>query len=192
MTKVVKKSQRQLISAFRQLLEEKEYYEITVAEIICLADIGKTTFYRHYQSKLDLFVEMHSVIFDLMLQELVTREDWLDIESRPTLVALSLKAVSRSRGRTSMAHKLGSDWPYAQRLLGDALAEAIDSRLSIAFQSDEWIINRKHLASALAALYLDFLIQLSHSPSKKLAQSGAQNLQHFSRALLLAALAKKS
>jgi AcrR family transcriptional regulator len=47
---------RQLIrAAFRSLLEEKGYETLTVQEIIDRANVGKATFYAHFDSKDELF-----------------------------------------------------------------------------------------------------------------------------------------
>ncbi|WP_087020192.1 TetR/AcrR family transcriptional regulator [Thaumasiovibrio subtropicus] len=188
MAKVLKRSQRRLLSAFRELLTQKEYYEITVAEIISLADVGKTTFYRHYERKLDLFIEMHRGVFDTMLQDLQCREDWLSEAPRPMLVALAMKAVGNTAGRLSIAYKLGSDWPHAERRMGESLTATINARLCMAFTDAKWAISVAEVSSALAALYMDFLIQLNSAPNQKVAERRARNLQCFSRALVLAAL----
>ncbi|MFD2178502.1 TetR/AcrR family transcriptional regulator [Veronia pacifica] len=192
MTRVLKRSQRRLLSAFRQLLNEKEYYDIRVAEIISLADVGKTTFYRHYERKLDLFIEMHREIFDTMLQELVCRDDWLSKEPRPMLIAVAMKAVSKTGGRRSIAYKLGSDWPHAQRQLSENLTATINRQLGTAFSGAKWTTNQEQLAGALAALYMDFLIRLNSAANEKAALISARSLQCFSRAMVLAALEEAS
>jgi AcrR family transcriptional regulator len=55
---------RHLLSeAFVQLLKEKGYSAITVSDIIQRANIGRSTFYAHFQDKDDLFVnELDRVI----------------------------------------------------------------------------------------------------------------------------------
>ena len=52
-----------LSTAFVELLREKGYSAITVSDIIERANIGRSTFYSHYQDKDDLFVnELDRVI----------------------------------------------------------------------------------------------------------------------------------
>jgi len=50
----VRRTQKQIREAFLLLIEEKEYDQITVTDIITKADYNRTTFYRHYYDKEDL------------------------------------------------------------------------------------------------------------------------------------------
>ncbi|TCJ98925.1 TetR family transcriptional regulator [Volucribacter psittacicida] len=45
------KTQRNIKNAFRQLLDKKNFEDITVQHIIDLAEINRTTFYKHYLNK---------------------------------------------------------------------------------------------------------------------------------------------
>jgi len=58
-----KKTRNALFSAFRSLLEETSYSAITVQDIIDRADVGRSTFYAHFETKDDLLREMCEEIF---------------------------------------------------------------------------------------------------------------------------------
>ena len=47
----ITKTRNAIYKAFLQLLNKKDYEAITVQEIIDLADVGRSTFYSHYESK---------------------------------------------------------------------------------------------------------------------------------------------
>lgn len=48
------RSKRLIIEAWRELVLEKEYKKITVSDIVERADIGRATFYAHFEDKDDL------------------------------------------------------------------------------------------------------------------------------------------
>ncbi len=58
------RSRRLLGAALIELMQEKRYTDITVQDIIDRADVGRTTFYKHFQDKEDLLVSNLEVILD--------------------------------------------------------------------------------------------------------------------------------
>ena len=63
-----KKSREAIFNAFISLLSKKHYNKITVGEIIEIADIGRATFYSHFETKdfllKELCVELFNHIFN--------------------------------------------------------------------------------------------------------------------------------
>ncbi|MCQ2451636.1 MAG: TetR/AcrR family transcriptional regulator [Oscillospiraceae bacterium] len=57
------KSRQAIFSAFTHLLEQKHFNHITVQEIIDEANVGRTTFYSHFETKDILLKEMCSDMF---------------------------------------------------------------------------------------------------------------------------------
>ena len=63
MDRRVKKSRTAIYQAFLTLLNQKSYESLTVQEIIDLADVGRSTFYAHFETKEALLEEMCQDLF---------------------------------------------------------------------------------------------------------------------------------
>ena len=75
----VTKTRKAIYHAFLQLLNQKDYETITVQEIIDLADIGRSTFYSHYESKELLLDELCKKLFHHLFErdEHLSPQDYL-------------------------------------------------------------------------------------------------------------------
>ena len=73
-----KKTRQAVYKAFTGLLEKKEYSDITVQEIIDAADIGRSTFYAHFETKAKLLDALCSEIFEHVFAEVQTKENTHD------------------------------------------------------------------------------------------------------------------
>lgn len=58
-----KKTREAIFTAFTNLLSQKHYNQITVGEIISHADIGRATFYAHFETKDSLLKELCNELF---------------------------------------------------------------------------------------------------------------------------------
>ena len=59
-----RKTRKAIYDAFESLMASEHYSAVTVAEIIERADIGRSTFYAHFETKDDLLREMCREMFD--------------------------------------------------------------------------------------------------------------------------------
>ena len=58
-----KKTREAIFNAFSELLSKKHYNQITVGEIIERADVGRATFYAHFETKDFLLKELCEELF---------------------------------------------------------------------------------------------------------------------------------
>ena len=59
MDRRIRKTKQRLSEALIALILEKGYEKVTILDIIGKADVGRSTFYTHYESKEQLFLEGH-------------------------------------------------------------------------------------------------------------------------------------
>lgn len=69
-----KKTRDAIFRALRALLEKKPYSAVTVQEIIDAADIGRSTFYAHFETKDDLLHCLCRDIFQHVFTDLLPHE----------------------------------------------------------------------------------------------------------------------
>lgn len=73
-----KKTRDAIFDAFSRLLAQKSFNRITVQEIIDAANVGRTTFYAHFETKDDLLREMCTEIFDHVFSDTLSAENTHD------------------------------------------------------------------------------------------------------------------
>lgn len=66
MDRRTRRTKNLIYNAFTELLLKEKYSKITIQEIIDLADIGRSTFYSHFETKDELLKSMCTNIFDEM------------------------------------------------------------------------------------------------------------------------------
>ena len=68
------RTQQALINALLELLSTRHYDKITVQDIVEHANVGRATFYSHYQNKDDLLKSGFERILDTLVQQIVSFE----------------------------------------------------------------------------------------------------------------------
>ena len=69
-----RKSRQAIFRAFTELLKEESYAKITVQQIIDLADVGRTTFYTHFETKDALLESFCAEIFQHVFSRELDKE----------------------------------------------------------------------------------------------------------------------
>ena len=77
-----KRTRQAVFQAFTRLLEHKGYGHITVQEIIDEANIGRSTFYSHFETKDELLKALCTEIFEHVFSEDLNKEKTHDFSSQ--------------------------------------------------------------------------------------------------------------
>lgn len=85
-----RKTREAIFKAFSSLLARKHYDHITVQNIIDEADVGRTTFYAHFQTKEDLLDQMCEEIFGHVFSSVREQEETHDFSSQPATLTNEL------------------------------------------------------------------------------------------------------
>ncbi len=156
MTKTERRVQRtreMLQNALIELIDDRAYDGITVQDIVDRANVGRTTFYLHYNSKDDLFVSCHeTIVSDFHLGPLsrhpLSREELLSPQVPPGTTA----AYRHLEDAWVHLHPIfrGKDGPLILRRIREWSAEEIEGNLRVAFTGAESTIPLEVLANFLA------------------------------------------
>src|SRR5215203_561868 len=84
----VQRTRELLQKAAMELMEEKGYDGITVGDITERANLGRTTFYLHYQNKADLLLSGHDESFFKTMFDTMTLQEMLADQASPKLIAI--------------------------------------------------------------------------------------------------------
>lgn len=81
-----KRTQQMLEDALIVLIEERGYDSLTVEDITEYANVGRTTFYLHYNNKEDLLINMIKKRIAHFSFGMKSADDWLGEQATPQLV----------------------------------------------------------------------------------------------------------
>jgi len=142
-----------LIHALLELIDKKHYDQITVEDIVQQANVGRSTFYAHYQSKDDLLLNGFEHQLDMLVQQIV-----LDTENQLKFDTSML--FQHAHGHYEIFRTL--IWGSSMELLlkdgHAALTRKIEERLTVLFSTRKSpSIPLPILASAVAGVLLVLL-----------------------------------
>ncbi len=119
------KTRKAVFDALGRILKEKSFYDITVQDILDEANIGRSTYYDHFQSRDDLLQAMCDDLF-LHISEAAHGHEG-DLKGLFTHIMEhigdendALLAVLMTSARSLLLNRLGKDlWPVVREVIGN-------------------------------------------------------------------------
>ena len=103
------KTRKAIFQAFSTLLERKPFEQITVQQIIDEANIGRSTFYAHFQTKDELLRAMCTDIFQHVFSEELMAEQTHDFSSDSSLRSKVTHILYHLREKKEISSMFTSD-----------------------------------------------------------------------------------
>ncbi len=164
-----KKTRQAIFNAFTDLLETKPYSTVTVSEIIAAADVGRSTFYSHFETKDDLLRALCAEIFEHVFSDAPVKERTHDFSDGPRSLRAELTHIlyhlrdSRRYVKSILTCESGEVFMSAFRdSLKDVLARGLSSRPQQAPQ--DYLLN--HLLCDFAETVRWWMKNESYSPEE--------------------------
>lgn len=132
MDRRIQKTRDSIFMAFSGLLSNKKYSQITVQEIIDVANIGRSTFYAHFETKDQLLDELCRDIFEHIFSEDLSSEKHhdfsggKDFETRITHILYHLKESKHDMKSILTYESAEIFWNYFKKYLEILFADFID------------------------------------------------------------------
>lgn len=172
------------------LLQEKNYPDITVCEITERGNVGRSTFYKHYQSKADVLVDFHKDVFAYLFSGLSTSESWIASEPPSELILFLEKYRRLGRNPFSLSYKLGSDLDFLINNIHQQLATTIEEKLRSFYNDGNRGIPLVFLAQSISNLYRGLIMSWFTKYQTFDCRRYATIMHRMTRALLFEAMGK--
>jgi AcrR family transcriptional regulator len=142
-----------LIHALLELIETRHYDQISVQDIVERADVGRSTFYAHYENKDALLMGGFEHLLEMLVQQ-------IQCDSTGQLTFETVMLFEHARGNYEIYRTLlwGTGFELLIKDGHTALSEKIEKRLwELGFTSDESLVPLPVLSCSLAGSLLVLL-----------------------------------
>ena len=188
MPKTDRRTQRtreQLQKALIDLIREREYDDITIQDIVVRANLGRTTFYLHYNNKDELFMSCHEAIlrdFHIGVLHPLSREELLSPEIPPQLSS----AYGHLDGGRRLLYPIfhGKDSPLILRQIRERSAREMEANLRAIFDETECAISFDLFATYLAGAQISLMQWWLEKRRAHTADELTRTLYHMQRAAI--------
>lgn len=177
-----------IIGAFMQLVKEQGYESITIQAISDRANVGRSTFYRHFMSKADVLLSFHEEIFARLAAVYGSADEWLAAEPPPQVVHFLQRMQPPVAVPAFSLYRFGPDLDYLFSNMDKRLTNAFAQSLARAFASRQNTMPFSVLAASIAGIYGSVIRSWLADPAALTAAQVAGYLQRLVRSALGAAI----
>ncbi len=146
------KSREAVKVAFRLLLQGKSYADISVGEIAAKADVGRSTFYRHFNGKPDVLIALHEDIFERLFLNPDAPMDWMGEHASPALCDLMCRFFAAGGPNVSLGSDIGADADYIMQHVSAMLASYVQESLSRSYPSPKTTVPLSVLSASITGI----------------------------------------
>ena len=188
MTKTDRRVQRTrelLQKALIELISERGYDAVTIQDIVDRANVGRTTFYLHYNGKDELFMSCHEAMvrqFPIGPLHPLSREELLSSEAPPGMTS-AYRHLEDARGMLYAIFQ-GKDSVLIMRRIRDWNAQEIETNLRTAFAETDSTIPLDVLANYLAGAQIALLHWWLEKRQPHTLENLAQTFHRLQRAAI--------
>jgi AcrR family transcriptional regulator len=186
--RITNKTKSAIKNALLELMREKNYSGITVGEISQRGNIGRSTLYKHYQSKANVLVDIHKDMFEHLFSGLSTSESWFASEPPSELILFLERYRQLGKNPFLLSYKLGSDLDYLISNIKFQLTATIEKRLLNSFNDRDSSIPLPFLAQSISNLYSGLIMSWFTNFQSCNVRQLATNIQRMIRALIAEAI----
>ena len=182
----VMRTRELLQNALIELIGEKGYDAITIQDIVDRANIGRTTFYLHYNSKDELFIGCHEAMvrrFLIAPLHPLSREELLSPDA-PEGLKSAYQHLEDSRAMLSAIFQ-GKNSLLIMRQIRDWNAREIETNLRTVFAKTESKIPLDVLANYLAGAQIALMHWWLEKRQPHTLANLAQTFHRLQRAVIL-------
>jgi AcrR family transcriptional regulator len=158
------RSEESILQAFRHLVLSEPYDDIRVGDIVRGSEVGRSTFYDHFQDKDDVLITSMQGIFRILSDSLIA----------PPPIA-SISSILLHFAEHQQQARLMMNSP-SQKLIVRGLAEAMTSHLTDTYTLPINLVSL-HLADAAISLIRHWLSTELTITSEELAKALCRSLQ---------------
>lgn len=186
--RIAEKTKEAIKNAVLELLREKNYPDITVKEITERANTGRSTLYKHYQSKADVLVAIHRDMFDNLFTGYTDYESWIVNEPPKELVAFFEKSHRLGSNPFQLSYKLGSDLDYLMTNIHRQLFLTVEDHLRTSLDGRHSYVPIPLLAQSVSHIYSGLIIFWFTNSQSSNIQEFAGYMHRMVRAVVVEAM----